>query len=343
MLRLEPRAAGTRVNTKVSDSLTKLATRLRGEPRGSQRAQLIPVGGGKGGVGKSFIVANLAASLARMGYRVVAVDGDLEGANLHTCVGIARPRASLADFVAQREEDLGKLILDTPIPNMQLIAATDGNLATPQPNQSRRVRLIRELRELDADFVFLDLGAGTHAAVMDYFMVGDDGVIVIVPEPTSVENAYAFVRAAFYRRLRLAMASHDMRKVVTIAMDQRNERGIRTPLELLQEIQTLDPSEGVRFVETMRAFRPRLVVNGVRTAEDIKLGFSIQSVCRKFFGLEAEYLGYVNHDEFVRRSIRARRPLIDVYPRSDAAIYISRIARKLVADGADDPPQAGPN
>lgn len=329
------------MNTRVGDRLNRLAAKLRGGPDSSHRARLIPVGGGKGGVGKSFIVTNLAASLARMGHRVVAVDGDLEGANLHTCVGIPRPRASLADFVAQREEDLGKLILDTPIPNLQLIAATDGNLATPQPTQSRRVRLMRELRELDADFVFFDLGAGTHAAVMDYFMISDDGVIVIVPEPTSVENAYGFIRAAFYRRLRLAMASHDMRKIVTIAMDQRNERGIRTPLELLREIQRLDPAEGTRFVETMRAFRPRLVINNVRTAEDIKLGFSIQGVCRKFFGIEAEYLGYVNHDESARRSVRARRPLVEAYPRSDAAIYISRIARKLLADRVDSRSREG--
>ncbi len=329
------------MNTRVGDRLNKLAAKIRNEPGRSRRARLIAVGGGKGGVGKSFIVANLAASLARMGHRVVAVDGDLEGANLHTCVGVSKPRVSLADFVAQREEDLGKLILDTPIPNLQLIAATDGNLATPQPTQSRRVRLMRELRELDVDFVFLDLGAGTHAAVIDYFMIGDDGVVVITPEPTSVENAYGFVRAAFYRRLRLAMASHDMRKIVTIAMDQRNERGIRTPLELLREIQTLDPIEGRRFVETMRAFRPRLIVNDVRTAEDIKLGFSIQSVCRKFFGIEAEYLGYVNHDELARRSVRAKRPLIDVYPRSDAAIYLSRIARKLLAEGTADQSHEG--
>ncbi|HXV36136.1 MAG TPA: AAA family ATPase [Myxococcota bacterium] len=316
----------------MSDTLDKLAVRLRDERSGARRARLIAVGGGKGGVGKSFVVANLAASLARSGQRVIAVDGDLEGANLHTCVGVTKPRASLADFVAQREEDLGKLILDTPIPNLRLIAAIGANLAAAQPSQARRVQLMRELRELDADFVFLDLGAGTHAAVMDYFMIGDDGVVVIAPEPTSVENAYGFVRAAFYRRLRLAIASHDVRKLVTTAMDQRNERGIRTPLELLREIEALDPAEGARFVETMSAFRPRLVINGVRTAEDIKLGFSIQSVCRKFFGLDADYLGYVNHDESARHSVRARRPLIDVYPRSDAAIYFSRIARKLAAE-----------
>jgi flagellar biosynthesis protein FlhG len=164
-------------------------------------------------------------------------------------------------------------------------------------------------------------------------MIGENGVVVVAPEPTSVENAYAFIRAAFYRRLRLAMASHDMRKVVTMAMDQRNERGIRTPLDLLREIQSIDPSEGTRFVDTMRAFRPRLVINDVRTAEDIKLGFAIRSVCRKYFGIETEYLGYVNHDQAARRSVRSRRPLVDIHPRSDAAIYISRIASKLLNSG----------
>jgi len=295
---------------------------------------MVPVGGGKGGVGKTFLVANLAAALARMGHRVVAVDADLEGANLHTCVGLARPHASLADYVAHREEDLGKLLIEAPIPNLRIIAATRGNLAIAQPGHARRVQLMRALRRLDADFVLLDLGAGTHPAVMDYFMVGDEGIIVIAPEPTSVENAYSFLRAAFYRRLRLAMASHDVRQVITLAMDERNERGIRTPFDLLREVQAMDAVEGRRFVETMRAFRPRIVVNEVRTAEDVKLGFSMRSVCRRYFGIEADYLGYVNHDERARRSVVGRRPVVDAAPRSDVAVYLERVARKLAGGRA---------
>ncbi len=308
----------------------KLRDKMMGRAPTPAHARVIPIGGSKGGVGKTFVVANLAAKLARDGYRVAAVDGDLEGANLHTCLGVPRPRASLADFVAQREEDLAKLLLDTPIPNLQLIAATAGNLATPQPSHARRVLLVRALRRIRADFVLLDLGAGTHPAVMDYFMIGENGIVVVTPEPTSVENAYAFLRAAFYRRLRLAMFSHDVRTVVTLAMDERNERGIRTPLDLLREIQAIDPQEGARCVETMRAFKPRIIVNDVRTADDIKLGFAIRSVCRRYFGIEAEYLGYVNRDDSARRSVRARRPLVDSDPHSDASIYVGRIARKLV-------------
>ncbi len=302
-----------------------------GHLMGKQPARMIPVGGGKGGVGKTFVVANLAVALARLGHRVIAVDADLEGPNLHTCLGVPQPAASLADFVAHREEDLGKLVLDTPYPDLRIIAGTRGNLATPQPGHARRVHLIRELRRLPADFVLLDLGAGMHPAVIDYFMVGDDGLLVIAPEPTSVENAYAFLRAAFYRRLRLAMASHDVRSLVTVAMDEQNERGIRTPVDLLREIQAIDPDEGTRFVQTMQAFRPRIVINDVRTAEDVKLGFSVKSVCKKYFGIDAEYLGYVSHDPDARKAVRGRRALSEVSPRSDAVNYLGRVARKLAS------------
>jgi flagellar biosynthesis protein FlhG len=165
---------------------------------------------------------------------------------------------------------------------------------------------------------------------MDYFLVGDDGIVVFCPEPTSMENAYSFLRAAFYRRMRLSMLTHSVRALVTQAMDQRNERGIRTPADLLREIEQLDPSEGGRFAETLRRFRPRLLINDVRTADEIKLGFSVRSVCRSYFGLEAEYLGYVNHDAGVRESVVARRPLVDVHPNCDAAVYLRRIARKVI-------------
>ena len=297
---------------------------------GASNVRVVPVGGGKGGVGKSFFVANLAATLAGTGRRVIAVDGDLEGPNLHTCIGVREPRLSFADFVAHREEDVGKLITPTPIPNLELIAGTNGNLAAPQPSHARRIRFLRALRQVPADFVLIDLGAGTHAAVLDYFMVCEDGVVMITPEPTSVENAYGFIRAAFYRRLRLAMVSHDVRAVVALAMDQRNERGIHTPLELLREIQAIDPVEGARFVETMSSFRPKIVINDVRTAADVKLGFSVRSVCRKYFGIDCEYLGYVNHDDTVRESVRMRQPIVIRKPRSDAASYFRRIARKLI-------------
>ncbi len=331
------------LTTRSTTSSTSHTTRVSsGQPRasfddsrGSNRrpgpgARLLAIGGGKGGVGKTFVTANLATALARLGQRVVVVDVDLDGANLHTCLGVPSPRRSLADFVSEREEDLGKLLVDTPLPNLKLIGATHANLADAQPSHLRRVRLVRGLRQLDADFVLLDLGAGAHASVLDYFLVSDDGILVLQPEPTSVENAYSFLRAAFYRRMRLAMVGHGVRQLVTLAMDQRNERGIRTPLDLLREIEATDTTEARRFVDTMRVFQPRIIVNGARTAEDVKLGFAVSSVCRKYFGIEAEYLGYVNYDDEARRSVSMRRPIVDLHSDADVSIYLQRIARKLL-------------
>lgn len=293
-------------------------------------ARMIAVGGGKGGVGKTFVTVNLATAIAREGYDVVVVDGDLEGANAHTCFGVPPPPVSLADFVANREEELSKLLVDTGIPNLRLIAATHANLASAQPGHFQRVRLLSRLRQLPVDLVLIDLGAGTAPAVMDYFLVGDDGLLVFCPEPTSIENAYTFLRAAFYRRMRLGMVTHSVRGLVTQAMDQRNERGIRTPADLLREVELLDPAEGGRFAETLKRFRPRLIVNDVRTADEIKLGFSVRSVCKSYFGLDSDYLGYVNHDAGVRQSVVARRPLVDMTPNCDASVYLRRIARKLM-------------
>lgn len=297
------------------------------------RPRLVAVGGGKGGVGKTFITANIAACLARAGYATVVVDADLEGANLHTCLGVAAPPASLADYVARREDDLGKLLCDTPVARLQLIAATQGHLGAAQPSHTRREQLIEGLAALPVHFVVIDLGAGIHPALIEYFLAADEGLVVMTAEPTSVENAYGFIRAAYYHRMGGALESLAARQVVAEAMDQRNERGIRTPLDLLREVQSLDPVEGERFVAAMRAFRPRVLVNGVRTAEEIKLGFAVRSVCQKYFGIDVEYLGYVNHDEAVRRAVIARRSLIEVAPASDAAVYVERIARKL-ADAA---------
>ncbi|HVS20035.1 MAG TPA: AAA family ATPase [Planctomycetota bacterium] len=288
------------------------------------------VGGGKGGVGKTFLCANLAAAVAGAGWRVIAVDTDIEGANLHTWLGVDAPPVSLADYVAGREHDVAKLVVDTPIPGLKMIAATHGNLAAAQPDAARRAELLRGLRQLPCDFVFLDCGAGSHLATVDYFLVGDEGILVMHPEPTSVENAYAFLRAAFYRRLQLAMQKHDVRDRVREAMDQRNARGIRTPLDLMREVEAMDPEEGRRFAATLRSFRPRIVVNEVASAEDVKLGFSVRSVCQRFFGLDVEYLGYINRDDAVREAVLRRRPLPDVRQHSDAAVYLKRIARKLL-------------
>jgi flagellar biosynthesis protein FlhG len=186
------------------------------------------------------------------------------------------------------------------------------------------------VRELPADLVIFDLAAGNDRSTVDFFIEADAGYLVTTPEPTAIENAYSFLRASFYRRLSHSLRASGVRDVVRLAMDQRNDRGIRTPLDLLNEIERIAPEEGDRFRRTLDEFVPRLIINQVRNSEEVKMGYSVRSVCRKFFGIEVDYVGYICYDDHVWRSVTERRPLVLAYPRSDGALYLRRIAKKVL-------------
>src|ERR1700677_4242636 len=87
------------------------------------------IGGGKGGVGKSFIISNLAISLARWGKRVIAVDLDLGGANLHTALGSDIPVKTLTDFFDGRVSKLEELLVPTSISNLKYISGANDSAA----------------------------------------------------------------------------------------------------------------------------------------------------------------------------------------------------------------------
>jgi flagellar biosynthesis protein FlhG len=289
------------------------------------------VGGGKGGIGKSFLVANLATVAARSGRRVILIDADLGGANLHTCLGVrAGERISLSDYFEDRVVDLEKVAIETPIPGLRLILGALGHTGKAETTQEQRATLLRAVRRLPADLVIFDLAAGTDRSTIDFFLEADDGFVVTTPEPTAIENAYAFLRAAFYRRLASALQESNVRELIRVAMDQRNERGIRTPGDLLGAVERIDKAEAERFRRVLDGFRPHLVVNQVRDTEEVKMGFSITSVCKKYFGIDIDYAGYICFDDNVWRSVKDRRPLVLAYPTSDGALYVRRIVKKLL-------------
>ncbi len=84
------------------------------------------IGGGKGGIGKTLLTAALGWQLARMGKRVVMVDADLGGANLHTCLGLPNPTLTLADFIRRRTERIEDVAAETGTPGLRLISGASG-------------------------------------------------------------------------------------------------------------------------------------------------------------------------------------------------------------------------
>jgi flagellar biosynthesis protein FlhG len=293
-------------------------------------SQIIAIGGGKGGIGKSLVSASLAIGLAQLGQRVVVIDADLGGANLHTCLGIAPPQITLSDFLEKRVETIEEVIVPTKIPGLGLVSGALDLASAANPKYSQKLRLLKEIVRFSADIVLIDLGAGTAFNTLDFFLIADVGIVCTTPEPTAVENAYRFIKAAFFRRLKNLEVSYGIRPLVDQLMAERDERQIRTPVDLVREVKAHDPHKGAALEQEIRETRVRLLVNQVRTQEDAQLGANMRSVCTKYFGISVDVLGQIPYDNLVWQAVRKRQPLLLASPDAAAAQALRAIAEKLV-------------
>jgi flagellar biosynthesis protein FlhG len=294
------------------------------------RRQIWSLGGGKGGIGKSLLAASLGYQLSRMGKRVVLVDADLGGANLHTCLGLRNPELTLGDFIRRRAERIEDVLLETGVPGLRLISGASDFLGAANIKYPQKVRVLNKIKALDVDLVLLDLGAGTSFNIIDFFLISDLGLLPLVPEPTSIENGYRFIKSALYRKLRGVATTESVRGIIESAMDQKNPYGIKTPLDLLGVVEREDPSAVPPLKKEMQAFRPRFIVNQVRDESDIPIGHQLVAACARHLGIRATYAGYVHYEDAVWQSVRQRRLFMVDAPHSRAAEEIRGLARALM-------------
>ena len=306
-------------------------------PQAEREARVWAIGGGKGGVGKTLLSANLAVTLARSGASVIAVDLDLGGANLHTCLGAsdAENAPSFTDLFERRVNELADLARPTMIENLSLISGAGDAVSIANIAHAQKQKLLGKLRSLPADYVILDLGAGTAFNTLDFFLCADVGLMVILPEPTSVENAYRFVKSAFYRRLKLAERDYRVRELVDSIMSRKADLGIQTPADLLRQIEREDPLAGGIVRESIGSFDLKFILNQVRTQADADIGFGIRNVCRKYFGMTIDYLGHLEYDSAVWQSVRRRRPLALEFPSSPIMPKIQNFISRLLEEEAE--------
>ncbi len=287
------------------------------------------IGGGKGGSGKSFITTNMGICLSKLGARVVLIDADLGGANLHTFLGILPSVPTLSDFIKKRVSHLKDVLIHTGIPNLQLLTGAQDLLNAADVKNAQKRKLLRAIKSLESDYILVDLGGGNAVSILDFFLMSDGGILVVTPEPTSIENTYRFLKSAFYRRLKHVVTSYSVKSLIDEAMDRKNEAGIQTPYELLREVRRINEEDARRMVAEAEIFHPNLILNQVRSKKDIEIGFSIRSACQKYFGIHLHYLGYIVYDQDVGNSIRKRRPLVLENNRSKAAQCVTEIASRL--------------
>ncbi|MGB2689591.1 MAG: P-loop NTPase [Desulfobacterales bacterium] len=296
--------------------------------------KILAIGGGKGGAGKSVFSTIMAFWLARTGNRTVLMDLDLGGANLHTLLGIKSPDRTLNDFITRRFGELEDICIDTSEKNLRLISGASDVLSLANPHFSQKIKLMTHLSRLDADCVVLDLGAGTSFNVLDFFLIAHKKIIVLTPEPTSIQNAYIFVRNAVYRKLsRLSSKNPSLQALIKIAMDPKNVLKIRTIKELFQFIEESDENNIIEVLKKeIGDIHLGVVTNMVKNEKEENAGRIVQIVAEKYLTIPSTDLGCVSYDNHIRKMVSDMVPLITLDQSSQAFGNVYEIANKLSKD-----------
>lgn len=311
--------------------------------------KLIAVGGGRGGVGKSIVALNLAVYFAQLGRRVVLVDADPTGSNLHCHFGV--PAGSTNPWLAHRlsqQKDpsdlLAGLLSPTSVPGLRLLAAShDAVTAPPALRAGRKARWLAQLRALPADYLVIDVGPGHGPFALDTMLAADVAVAVAIPEPPAIETTYRFVRAVFIRKIRRLLHADRFRLgLLERALSQMGY--LPAPIDLVRLLMKMDRSVAEFTWNEASRLRISFVVNQTRVRTDLELGNQMSDLAARHYGVNLDELGHIEHDDTVWISVRRNKPLLVDSPASKAARNVERIARRVLAlatarpERAHDPP-----
>jgi len=286
------------------------------------------IGGGKGGTGKSFVAANLGLHLASLDREVVLIDADLGAPNLHTLLGIKPSHPDLGDFLTGTVPTLEAAAVETPFRNLRLIKGTENILFVANLAHYRKLRLLRQIRQLATSNVILDLGTGSSFNTLDFFLSANPGVVVTTPEPTAIENTYLFLKSCIMRVLKLYMDHYKIRDLHQKMLDQI-EKNSQSLYGFFKSLMETDRTYGTILYRALRGFRPCLVMNRTRGEDDVLLGRSVADVARKYLLIDMKYLGAIPYDEDVPASLRGLRPYYMEHRGSPAARAIRQMSEEL--------------
>ena len=289
-----------------------------------------PIGGGKGGSGKSFLTGSLGIILAKEGHRTLLIDLDLGAANLHTMTGVPHPPLSLSDFIRKNCASLSEAIIETPTPNLFLISGAMNTLDIANLAHEQKLKIIRHIAKLSFDYILLDLGAGTSFNTIDFFMTSPAGIFVTTPEPTAIENIYRLIRSVYFRKIRQTLNGHAFRNLAREAEEQNRYATVTNPDLLLHVIRELDPEKGMILERALRAFEFKLIVNQHRKQDNPNIGKMICRIIETHLNLKMHFLGNVGFDDRVHNAVCKTTPFIDLYPYTQTVLDLRECCRQLL-------------
>ena len=300
--------------------------------------RIIPVASGKGGVGKSLVAANLGVAFAQAGQRVVLTDLDLGASNLHLVLGHQSPKTGIGTFLNDTKSEFNDVITETEVRGLRFIPGDTEIPGTANLKSHQLKALVRRFLALkqDTDILVLDLGAGTHQSILDFFLLSGQGIVVSAPVVTAVLNAYVFLKNTVFR---LMYTVFDKDSPARLYLEKVRKEGsgpnrLYIP-QMLPEIERLDPESHSKFMNRITHFHPRLIMNLIDDPKDADVAMKIRRSCEEYLDLKIEHLGVVYRDMIQDTALASRLPILLYKPQSVLSQAIYRIADKILQSDED--------
>ena len=205
--------------------------------------KVMAVTSGKGGVGKTFVSANLAAALAKRGHRVLVLDADLGLANLDVVLNLY-PKTTLHDVFTGKAK-IEDAIIKAP-GGFSVLLAGSGMVEYSRLTPEIRDDFLRIISGLvpHYDVVLLDTGAGISDVVLFAVSLASEVIVVATPEPTSLTDAYATIKV---------LVGQQKRQVIRVVVNQTarlgDGRAITVQLQqVLDRFVVSEPGRGVKLI-----------------------------------------------------------------------------------------------
>jgi flagellar biosynthesis protein FlhG len=210
-----------------------------------------------------------------------------------------------------------------------LISGSSEALDTANVDEAQRSRLMSLIFRNKCDFTILDLSAGTHLSTLDFFLMAAHKVVVFTPEPSSIENAYRFLKASFFRKLRRYEYQLQLKAQIDDLLGNRISHGIKSPADLMRILVKQEPVLGLKLKNLLGDMGFEIVLNQARTRQEVDIGYSLQSVCNKYFGFPCEFLGGLEYDNAVWQSLRQKHHLLMANRQTHLYAQLMAMARKI--------------